>query len=77
MGVTITAGVKAEVGIIGLPEGFRGKTGIFVKVGADGVRDVGISGETSVTRGFGPVAVEDTTGGFEYSFLPSPGTSLN
>jgi len=79
--ITITAGVKADVELVGfpgvgIPADIGAKAGIFVKIGkgsAPGkgwqIKDVGISGELSATRSGGPVAIE-TSMGFEYSFLP-------
>ena len=80
--ITITAGVKADIELVGLPGSgipadIGAKGGLFVKVGKGSdptkgwqIKDVGISSEVSTSRGQGPIAIE-TSATSEYSFLPA------
>lgn len=79
--VTITAGIKTDVGLVGvpgvgIPSDIGAKAGVFLKVGEgpDGwvIKDVGVSGEVSSSRGTGPLGIESSTG-FEYSYLLTVG----
>lgn len=80
--ITVTAGVKADAELVGfpgvgIPADLGAKAGVFVKIGKSSdpakgwqIKDVGMSGELSASRGAGPIAIESSTG-VEYSFLPA------